>query len=106
MMTRDQAFVLLQEHVETKRVLKHSLAVEAAMMAYARKFGEDEHYWGLVGLLHDIDFEKYPEEHPMKSPPILEANGFDQTFIDTILSHGTAAEVPKDTNVRKNTSCS
>ena len=101
MMTRDQAFVLLQEHVETKRVLKHSLAVEAAMMAYARKFGEDEHYWGLVGLLHDIDFEKYPEEHPMKSPPILEANGFDQTFIDTILSHGTAAQVPKDTNVRK-----
>lgn len=101
MLTRDEAFTLLKEHVETKRVLKHSLAVEAAMRAYARKFEEDENYWGLVGLLHDIDFEKYPEEHPMKAPPILEANGFDQDFIDTILSHGSVSDVSRDTQVRK-----
>lgn len=101
MMTRDEAFELLQEYVETKRVLKHSLAVEAAMMAYARKFGEDEDYWGLVGLLHDIDFEKYPDEHPMQSPPIFEAHGFDQAFIDAILSHGSRVDVPRDSNVKK-----
>lgn len=101
MMLREQAFTLLKEHVETKRVLKHSLAVEAAMIAYAKKFDEDQEYWGLVGLLHDIDFEKYPEEHPMKSPEIFEANGFDKEFIDTILSHGSMTDFPRDTNAKK-----
>jgi len=101
MMLREEAFQLLQEHVETKRILKHSLAVEAAMIAYAKKFDEDQAYWGLVGLLHDIDFEKYPEEHPMKSPEIFKANGFDEEFINTVLSHGSIVDVPRDSNIRK-----
>lgn len=96
-MKREEALLLLKEHVKTDRILRHSLAVEAAMRAYARKFGEDENYWGLLGLLHDIDFEKYPEEHPYHAPEILKPAGFDDSFITTILSHASAAEFPRDT---------
>ena len=71
-MNRNEALSLLQQHVETQRVLRHSMAVEAAMRAYARKYGEDEERWGLIGLLHDIDFEKYPTEHPLRGPELLE----------------------------------
>lgn len=100
-MKRDEAVALLKEHVKTDRVYRHSLAVEAAMIAYAKKFGEDEARWGLLGLLHDIDFEEYPEIHPAKAPEILSPQGFDQTFIDSILSHGIDPDVPRDLMERK-----
>jgi putative nucleotidyltransferase with HDIG domain len=101
MMNRQEAVALLKEHVKTDRVYRHSLAVEAAMIAYAKKLGQDPDRWGLLGLLHDIDFEEYPEIHPAKAPEILGAAGFDQEFIDTVLSHGIDAPVPRDLMERK-----
>lgn len=100
-MKRNDALELLKEHVKTDRVFRHSLAVEAAMIAYAKKFGEDPERWGLIGLLHDIDFEKYPEVHPAKAPELLEGAGFDNEFIDSILSHGSSSSVPRDLIERK-----
>lgn len=100
-MNREEAVALLKEHVKTDRVYRHSLAVEAAMIAYAKKFGEDEERWGLLGLLHDLDFEEYPEVHPAKAPELLAHTDFDQTFVDSILSHGHNAEVPRDLMERK-----
>jgi len=101
MMKRNEAVQLLKEHVTTDRVLRHSYAVEGAMRAYAKHFGEDVEEWGLIGLLHDIDFEKYPEEHPMKSPAILKEAGFDDDFITTILSHGSTTGLARDTKAKQ-----
>ncbi len=100
-MERKEALALLKKHVTSDRLLRHSFAVEAAMLAYARKFGEDEKRWGLLGLLHDIDFEKYPEDHPNHAPELLEGAGFDDEFIKTILSHGLNSDVPRDTKERQ-----
>ncbi|MFA5528388.1 MAG: HDIG domain-containing metalloprotein [Peptostreptococcales bacterium] len=100
-MKREEALALLKEHVKTDRVLRHSLAVEAAMIAYAKQFGEDEEYWGMLGLLHDIDFEKYPEVHPSKAPELLKDTDFDEVFVDTILSHGIDSKVPRDLKERQ-----
>lgn len=100
-MIRAEALDLLKKHVTTDRVFRHSLAVEAAMIAYAKKFNEDPERWGLLGLLHDIDFEKYPEIHPEKAPELLEGAGFDSQFIDSILSHGSNSNVPRDLMERK-----
>lgn len=100
-MTREEALFLLKKHVKTDRVLRHSLAVEAAMMAYAKKFGEDEHEWGLLGLLHDIDFEAYPDEHPHHAPELLKDTDLDDDFIQSILSHGSHSSIPRDTKQRQ-----
>jgi len=100
-MNRNEGLALLQEHVKTDRVFRHSLAVEAAMIAYAKRFNEDENRWGLLGLLHDIDFEKYPDLHPTKAPELLADSGLDQTFIDSILSHGYDQDIERDTLERK-----
>ena len=100
-MNREEGLKLLKTHVETQRVYRHSLAVEAAMKAYAKKFGEDEEQWGLLGLLHDIDFEKYPEIHPGKAPELLKETDLSQEFIDSILSHGLESDVPRDLMERK-----
>ena len=100
-MNREEAVTLLKEHVKTDRVYRHSLAVEAAMIAYAKKFGEDEKRWGQLGLLHDLDFEEYPEVHPAKAPELLANSDFDQTFVDSILSHGIDPDVPRDLMERK-----
>ncbi|QOR34223.1 HDIG domain-containing protein [Clostridium sp. 'deep sea'] len=99
-MTRAEAVTLLKQYVKTDRVLRHSYAVEAAMRVYAKKYEQDENYWGLLGLLHDIDFEKYPEQHPNKSPEILREAGFDNDFINSVLSHANC-EVPRDSLERK-----
>lgn len=100
-MTREDGLALLKTHVQTQRVYRHSLAVEAAMKAYAKKYDEDVKKWGLIGLLHDIDFEKYPDSHPAKAPELLKDSGFDQEFIDSIVSHGTDSAVPRDLIERK-----
>lgn len=101
MITRKEAFEILKKEVTTETTIKHSLAVEAAMISYAKKFGEDENYWGLIGLLHDVDFDKYPDVHPAKAPELLSEYDVNDEFIDAILSHGTDASVPRDTNLRK-----
>lgn len=86
-LSRPYAWKLLKSHVTSEVLLKHCLAVEIAMRAYAVKFGQDSQYWGSVGLLHDVDFEKYPDEHPWHAKEILAAAGFDAQFITDVESH-------------------
>jgi len=100
-MSREEAVKLLREHVKTEELYRHSMAVEAGMRAYAKHFGEDEEEWAVLGILHDIDFEKYPEEHPGKAPELLSEAGFDQDFIDAVLSHGLGQEAMRIDNKRK-----
>jgi putative nucleotidyltransferase with HDIG domain len=96
---RSEAWDVLNEYTQNPNLIKHALAVEAAMRFYARKFGEDEELWGVVGLLHDFDYERFPtaEEHPKKGAEILEQKGFDELLIRTILSHADHTGVPRDT---------
>ncbi|GBG56338.1 phosphohydrolase [Sporomusaceae bacterium FL31] len=84
---RKRVWQILQNHVSGDPLLKHCLAVEAAMRAYAKKFGEDQEYWGAVGLLHDIDFERFPEQHPYQAGDLLRPYGYDLDFITNIESH-------------------
>lgn len=86
--TRQEALDHLKEHVHTDSLMKHSLAVEASMRHFARYYGEDEEYWGMVGLLHDIDYGEFPEEHLDHAPEMLRGYGFDEDFIRHVLSHG------------------
>jgi len=104
-MTREQALALLQEFVSSDSLGKHALAVEAVMRYYARQRGQDEDLWGLVGLLHDFDYEKYPEppQHTNAGAEILRQRGVDETIIGAILSHATWNQdrYPLDTDLRK-----
>ncbi|HWQ61943.1 MAG TPA: HD domain-containing protein, partial [Negativicutes bacterium] len=84
---RQQAWQVLRQHVSSEVLLKHCLAVEIAMRAYAEKFGADVEYWGAVGLLHDVDFDKFPDDHPNHAREILTANGYDDEFITNVESH-------------------
>ncbi len=88
-MNRDEAFALLSEYVQNPALIKHCLAVEAAMRAYARKLGEDEERWGIVGLLHDFDYERWPDppNHPLKGAEILRQRGYPEDVIYAIKSH-------------------
>lgn len=101
--SREQALELLTEYTRNESLIKHALAVEAAMRFYARKFGEDEMMWGVVGLLHDFDYEKYPslEDHPFKGAEILRSRGYDDVFVKAILSHAQHTNVSRDTNLEK-----
>ena len=88
-MTRADAWNLLNEHTKNPSLIKHMLAVEVAMRAYARKLGQDEELWGIVGLLHDFDYERWPEppEHPLKGSEILRQHGYPEEVIYAIKSH-------------------
>ena len=88
-MNRDEAYALLTEYVQNSALVKHCLAVEAAMRAYARKQGEDEERWGIVGLLHDFDYERWPDppNHPLKGAEILRQRGYPEDVIYAIKSH-------------------
>ncbi len=88
-MTRDDAWKLVCEFTASDSLRKHMLAVEAAMRAYAKKFGEDEQTWGIVGLLHDFDYERWPNapDHPLRSAEILAARGYPEPVIYAIKSH-------------------
>lgn len=100
---REQAWCLLTRFVQSERLRKHALAVEACMRAYARKYGEDEGLWGLVGLLHDFDYEKYPsaEEHPYKGSEILKERGYSEEVRRAILSHAEYTGVSRVTPMEK-----
>ena len=96
-MTRDEALVLLHEYLTAPHLIKHSLAVEAAVRGYARWFGEDEELWGLAGLLHDYDYEIHPtaEEHPALGRPVLEQRGVPEEVIYAIQSHADYLGIPR-----------
>ncbi len=100
---RDYCLSILKEFTKSESLLKHSYAVESCVIAYAKKFNEDEKYWGNVALLHDFDYEMFPtaEEHPFKGSEILKEKGFDEEFRKTILSHADYSGVPRETKLAK-----
>ncbi len=101
--TREDAWKLLTTYTRSPHLLKHALAVEAAMRAYARKFGEDEEKWALVGLLHDMDYDQHPtpEEHPLVGAGILEEQGYPEDIIYAIKSHADYLGVPRRSSLDK-----
>lgn len=101
MPNREDALQLLHEWVENEGLINHMKAVEAAVRHYAREFGEDEEVWGLAGLLHDLDWEKYPDEHPLRAVEELRARGYPEEVLHAILAHrpdytGTPPETKLD----------
>jgi putative nucleotidyltransferase with HDIG domain len=100
---REEAWSLLTEFTQSESLRKHALAVEACMRAYARKLGGDESLWGLVGLIHDFDYEKYPsaEDHPFKGSEILKERGYSEEIRRAILSHAEYSGVPRETPMEK-----
>ncbi len=86
--TRDEALTLLKEFNHTSSLVKHALAVEGVMRYMARKRGEDEEKWGIIGLVHDLDYERYPEQHCQKTEEILTERGWPEDYIHAIMSHG------------------
>ena len=88
MLTRDEALALLKEYNESDALVKHGLAVEGVMRHFARKYGEDEEKWGIVGLLHDLDYEKYPDQHCVKVQEIMQERDIDPEIIRAVASHG------------------
>ena len=107
-MTREDALALMHEHTQSPSLRQHMLAVEAAMRAYAAKSGEDADAWGLAGLLHDFDYERYPnqehsptEGHPAWGVGVLRGNGVAEPVCRAILGHGNYTGVPRDTPMAK-----
>lgn len=100
-MTRNEALNILQEYTKSESLLKHAYAVEAVMRAYAQKYGEDEELWGIIGLLHDFDYEMYPDEHPMKGSEILREKGVSEEIRTAILGHADFSGVPRETLMAK-----
>lgn len=100
-MNRDEAFKLLSEHTKSDTLIRHALAVEGSMRGYASELGMDVERWGICGLLHDIDFEEFPDTHPASAAPILEAAGFDPEFVEAVLAHGDDTGVSRDTDLAK-----
>ena len=103
MMNRDEAFAIVSNYVKNPNLVKHMLAVEAAMRFYARKFGEDEEKWAVTGLLHDFDWEIHPtmEEHPLAGEPILREHGVPEDIIHAVLSHADHTEIPRESLMEK-----
>ncbi len=102
-MDRQQAWQLLCEYTQSESLRKHALAVEACMRAYARRFGEDEELWGIVGLIHDFDYEQFPtaDLHPFKGCEILAERGYPEPVRRAILGHADYSGVPRDTQMAK-----
>lgn len=86
--SRDDALSLLLEYTKTDNLQKHAYAVEAVMRYMARKAGEDEEKWGIIGLVHDLDYEQYPDQHCTKTREILEQHGWPEDYIRAVVSHG------------------
>ena len=93
--TREQAFELLKKYNQEEFHIRHALTVEGVMRWYAKElgYGDEEEFWGIVGLLHDIDFEKYPEQHCIKAPELLREGGASEELIHAVCSHGYAITV-------------
>jgi len=101
--TREEAYQLLTEYNKTNSLIKHALAVEGVMRYFARKRGEDEEKWGVIGLVHDLDYEQFPEEHCHKSEEILKEKGWPEEYIRAVVSHGwgLCSEVEPQTELEK-----
>ncbi|WP_419857745.1 HDIG domain-containing metalloprotein [Candidatus Palauibacter irciniicola] len=106
--TRDEALAIVHEYTESPGLRRHMLAVEAAMRAYARKYGEDEDRWGVAGLLHDFDYERWPNpdhapdaEHPSTGVAILRQKGVDEDILETIMAHADYTDVEATTRMSK-----
>jgi putative nucleotidyltransferase with HDIG domain len=102
-MDRAAAFALLTEFTQSDNLRKHALAVEACLRAYARKFGEDEQRWAIVGLIHDFDYEKYPslEDHPFKGNAILKERGWPEEICRAVMSHAGYSGVARQSCLEK-----
>jgi putative nucleotidyltransferase with HDIG domain len=100
---REAAWGLLTEFTQSESLRKHALAVEACMRAYARKFGENENSWSVVGLIHDFDYEKWPslEDHPYKGNEILKQRGYSDEIRKAIMSHAEYTGVPRESAMEK-----
>jgi putative nucleotidyltransferase with HDIG domain len=98
MLTRDEAMAIVRQYTKNENLIKHMLAVEAAMRAYARRFGEDEELWAATGLIHDFDWEMHGtlEQHPAAAAPILREHGVDEDLIQVILSHADHLNLPRE----------
>jgi putative nucleotidyltransferase with HDIG domain len=106
--SRDEALAIVHEYTKSDSLRKHMLAVEAAMRAYAEKFGEDAARWGLAGLVHDFDYERFPndahsptEEHPAEGVRILRSHGFPEDILEAILGHAGYSGVPRESRMAK-----
>ncbi len=105
--TREEAWKLVQEWIQSPNLRKHALAVEAAMRAYARKFGEDEELWGITGLVHDMDYERYPDMsdeengHPRTELRLFREWGWPEELIDAVAGHAPYMNVPRTTLLAK-----
>src|SRR5688572_12558673 len=105
---RDDALALIHEYTASDSLRKHMLAVEAAMRAYAERFGDDVERWGLTGLVHDFDYERYPnaahsptEEHPAHGVRVLRGLGYPEDILEAILGHATYSGVPRESRMAK-----
>ena len=102
-MNRDDAWQLLTEYTRSDSLLKHAMGVEAAVRGYARRFGEDEDGWGIVALLHDFDYERWPslDDHPFRGCEILREKGYPEWVTRAILSHADYSGVPRESRLEK-----
>jgi predicted hydrolase (HD superfamily) len=102
-LNRENAWLLLTEYTKSESLLKHALAVEAAVRGYARLYGEDEDDWGVVALLHDFDYERWPslDDHPFRGSEILGAKGYPEWVIRAILSHADYSGVARESRLEK-----
>jgi predicted hydrolase (HD superfamily) len=99
----NEAVALLREFNQTESLLKHAYAVEGVMRYFARKAGEDEEKWGIIGLVHDLDYERFPEQHCKKTPEILNERGWPDDYVRAVVSHGwgKCTEVEPQTRLEK-----
>ena len=100
---RERAWETLTRYTKSEALLRHALAVEASVRAYARKHGEDEEFWGASALLHDFDYEIHPtlDKHPQAGAPILREEGYPEELIEAVLSHAEHLALPRDTPLKK-----
>jgi putative nucleotidyltransferase with HDIG domain len=101
--TREEAFALLKQYNQNESLIKHALAVEGVMRYFARKRGEDEEKWGTIGLIHDLDYEQFPDQHCKKSEEILRENNWPEEYIRAVVSHGwgICTDVKPDSEMEK-----
>lgn len=100
-LNRNECLGILKEYTKSESLLKHSFAVESCVKEYAKKYNEDEIYWGNIALLHDFDYEMFPNDHPFKGAEILREKGFGEESINTILSHADYTNIPRETLLQK-----
>jgi putative nucleotidyltransferase with HDIG domain len=101
--TREEAYALLTRYNQSESLIKHALAVEGVMRHFARKYEADEEMWGVIGLIHDLDYEQFPDQHCTKTAEILAANGWPETYIRAVVSHGwgICSEVEPQSDLEK-----